>query len=454
MRVAVLGGGVTGLTAAWKLTEAGHAVRLFEAGSRLGGSVQTETSEGWTVEGGPNSFQEDSPELRSWLDALGLGAERIESAPAAKNRFIAMGDRLVALPSPSSPLSFLSSPLLSPRGKLGVLREIARSRQIRADDVSIGDFVRDHFGSEVLRRVVQPFVSGTYAGDPERLSARHALSRAWEAEKKSGSLVRAGAAAARRRRKLGLSPSPAILSFRRGMQALPGALASRLEPGSAGLNTSVHAIEAGSDARWRVRWSGPEGAGMQGFDAVVAALPAGSLSRLEIGSGGAMPLSKLGEIEHPPVASVFVGFRRDQVRHPLDGFGALVPAVEKRSILGVLFNSSLFAGRAPEGHVALTVFAGGALQPDVAMLEPAALLERVCGDLRSLLGTEGQPVFVRHTLWPRAIPQYTMGYGRMIELMAECERSHPGLYIGGSVRDGISIPDCLRSGAALAKRVS
>jgi oxygen-dependent protoporphyrinogen oxidase len=454
MTVAVLGGGITGLTAAWKLTEAGHGVRLFEAAPRVGGSVQTEAVGGWTIEAGPNSLQEDSPEIRSWLDALGLGAERIEAAPTARNRYIAARGRLVAFPSPSSPLQFLSTPLLSLRGKLGVLCELTHRRRVRPDDLSLGDFIRDHFGNEVLERLVQPFVSGIYAGDPERLSARHAFPRAWEAEKNAGSLIRAGAASARRRRELGLAPSPALVSFRRGLQALPGALAARLSPESILLNASVHAVEASSEGRWLVHWGGPDGARSQDFEAVVAALPAQSLSRLEIGRRGTPPLSLLGEIEHPPVASVFVGFRRDQVRHPLDGFGALVPAAEKRSILGVLFNSSLFPERAPAGHVALTVFAGGALQPEMACLEQGALLDRVLGDLRSLLGTEGEPAFVRCTLWPRAIPQYPLGFGRMLEAMAECERNHPGLFIGGSVRDGISLPDCMRSGASLAMRVS
>ena len=159
---------------------------------------------------------------------------------------------------------------------------------------------------------------------------------------------------------------------------------------------------------------------------MVSALPALSLARLEIGPGGSCPLSGLGAIEHPPVASVFVGFRRDQVQHPLDGFGALVPAAEKRSILGIVFTSSLFPG----------------------------LVERVCSDLRFLLGAHGRPAFVRHTEWPRAIPQYNLGYGRHLEAMAECEARHPGLLIGGNVRDGISLPDCILSGVSLAKRVS
>jgi len=454
MNVAVLGGGVTGLTAAWRLSEAGHSVRVLESGQRLGGSVRTDTVDGWMVEAGPNSLRESSPEVGALLGAIGLGAERIESAPASGKRYIAWRGDLAELPSPTSPHRLLSTPLFSARTKWRFAREIARGPRVRPDDISLGGFMRDHFGDEVVERAVQPFISGIYAGDPERLSARHAFPWAWEAEGTTGSLVRAGASNARRRRALGLPASPAIISFRRGMQALPDALAGRLAPGSVALNSDVRSIRPGSGARWRVGWAESGGERSAEFDCVVTALPAGSLARLEIGPDGACPLSGLGAIEYPPVASVFLGFRRDQVQHPLDGFGALVPAVEKLSILGIVFSSSLFPGRTPADHVALTVLAGGALQPGIAMLPEGELVERACSDLRLLVGAHGRPAFVRHTLWPRAIPQYNLGHGRHLEAMAECERRHPGLFIGGNVRDGISLPDCLLSGVSLANRVS
>jgi oxygen-dependent protoporphyrinogen oxidase len=454
MIVAVLGGGVTGLTAAWRLSKAGHSVRLFESGPRVGGSVRTDLVDGWLVEAGPNSFRESSPEVGALLAELGLGGERIESALAAANRYIAVRGALAPFPSPSSVLGFASTYLLSARSKWRILREVARPPRARSQDISLGEFMRDHFGEEVVERAVQPFVSGVYAGDPERLSARHAFPWVWEAERATGSLVRAGAANARRRRALGLSPSPAIVSFRGGMQALTDALASRLPAGTVALDADVRAIGPGSGARWRVGWKEPAGDRAAEFDCVVAAIPARSLARLEIGPGGGCPLSGLAAIESPPVASVFAGFRRDQVRHPLDGFGVLVPASEKRSILGIIFASSLFPGRAPEGRVALTALAGGALQPGIATLPAAELIDRVCADLELLVGARGRPEFVRHTLWPHAIPQYNLGHGRHLDLMAECERLHPGLFIGGNARDGISLPDCLLSGVSLAKRVS
>jgi oxygen-dependent protoporphyrinogen oxidase len=452
MKVAVLGGGVTGLTAAWKLRLAGHEVRLLEASARLGGSVRTEASDGWLVEAGPNALQE-SPGLAPLLADLGLADQRIAAAPEAKNRYIVRKGKLVELPTSSDVAGLVSTPLLSFGSKLKVTSEMARTPRTRTEDVSVAELVRDHFGSEILERFVQPLVGGIYAGDAERLSAQYAFPMIWEAEKNFGSLVRAGLDASKRRKALGLAPST-LVSFRNGLQALPDALAARLGEKSVLMNTEAVAIVPGSGGGWRLTWTGERGNGSGQFDSVVAALPAWVLARMKIGAEGRFPLAVLDDIEHPPVASVFLGFARDQVGHPLDGFGALLPGSESRSILGVIFSSSLFPGRAPEGHVALTAFAGGALQPGVALLPRKELLAKVLGDVRDLLGIKGEPAFVRQTLWKRAIPQYDLGHGRHLEAFAECERDNPGLYFGGNSRFGISLPDCILAGAALAERVS
>jgi oxygen-dependent protoporphyrinogen oxidase len=452
MKVAVLGGGVTGLTAAWRLTAEGHSVRLFESGARLGGTVRTEREGGWMVEAGPQSFQDTSPEVGALIAELGLGAERIAPGPDAKNRYIVRNGQLVALPSPSSVASLVATPLFSFGTKLKITGEAARKPRARPADVSVAELVRDHFGSEVLDRVVQPFISGIFAGDAERLSAQHAFPQIWEAERTTGSLVRAGIEAAKKRREAGPSPGAPLVSFKGGLQALTDALASRLAPGSAELNAAVRAVSPGQGTRWRVTWDGAGGPKDALFDRVVCAVPAWALAGLEV--GGARSLAPLGEIEHPPVACLFLGYRREQVRHPLDGFGALVPSSEKRTVLGVIFSSSLFLGRTPEGHVALTAFVGGALSPELARLPAAELTARVGADLRDLLGAQGKPAFSRLTVWPRAIPQYNLGYGRYLEAISECEKANPGLHIGGNARDGISLADCILSGTKLAKRVS
>jgi oxygen-dependent protoporphyrinogen oxidase len=452
MNVAVLGGGVTGLTAAYRLSTAGHRVRLFEAGPRLGGAVRTERTDGWLVEAGPNSFQEASPEISALIGELGLGAQVVRTAPSAKNRYLAMNGALVGVPT--SPGGFLSTPLFSAGTKLRILLEIARSPRERQGDVSVAELIRDHFGAEVLERAFQPFIGGIYAGDATRLSARYGFPKLWEAERSVGSIIRSAIKGARSRRAKGLKGSAPIISFQGGLQALTTALADRLPVGSVALDAPVRSLAPGAGARWRVSWDGPGGGGSAEFDCVASTLPARSLAGLEIGASGARPLSGLGAIDYPPVASVFLGYRRDQVSHPLDGFGALLPASEGSAALGILFSSSLFPGRAPDGHVALTVFAGGALRPDVARLPEGELLDLLCGDLGRYVGARGRPAFVRRTLWPHAIAQYNLGYGSHIDAMAACESANPGFLIAGSVRDGIALPDCILSGTSLANRVS
>jgi oxygen-dependent protoporphyrinogen oxidase len=191
------------------------------------------------------------------------------------------------------------------------------------------------------------------------------------------------------------------------------------------------------------------------FSAVVCALPADALAALNFQN---IPqprrLAGLLDINHPPVASVFMGFRREEVAHPLDGFGLLVPEVEHGKILGTLFSSTLFPGRAPAGHVALTTFVGGTRQPDLAGLELGELQEVVSAELGRLLGVSGAPVFTHVQRWPRAIPQYTLGYGRHKDAVAAFECSAPGLFIGGNCRDGISLASCIESGRRLARAVA
>jgi oxygen-dependent protoporphyrinogen oxidase len=449
--IAVLGGGITGLAAAHRLATLGYRVRLFEQSSRLGGVVQTEAKDGWLSESGPNSFQESSPEIGALLAEVGLQPEILEASPAAKNRYLVRDGGLV--PLPMSPGAFLRSPLFSLGAKLRALQEIFSARRNRIGDVALAPFIRAHFGQEMVDYAVQPFVSGIYAGDPEKLSTRHAFPRLWQFEKEHGSLLRGQIAAARQRRAQGLSRLPRLLSFRRGLQALPDALAARLPSGTALLKVRVDGIVP-TGPRWTVHWHDGWRTHTEGFDGVVAALPAPALARLAIGAFGEESLAGLAAVESAPVASLFLGFRRDQVTHPLDGFGALAPAVEKRALLGVIFSSTLFPGRAPAGHVALTVMIGGALQPELAALPPDQLWATVRRDLRDLLGVTGEPVVRRHAFWPQSIPQYQLGHERHLVAMDACERVHPGLFIGGNVRDGIALPNCLLAGRRLADRAA
>lgn len=447
--IAILGTGITGLTAAHRLVTQGHRVRLFESSGRTGGAIGTERTDGWLIERGPNTLLENEPALTRLISELGLDGERLTANPAANRRYIVRHGR--PIPAPLSPPALLASPLFSVGAKLRLLGETLTRPRVRTTDLSLAEFGRSHFGQEIVDYALNPFVSGVYAGDPQKLSARHAFPALWAMERSHGSILRGQAAKAKARRDRG-EPAPGIISFRDGLQTLSDTLTARLPAGVLSLNARIEGLIA--QPRWNVIWHDGNAAHTEEFDAVIAALPAAALATLRVGTLGERPLAALDAIEHPPVSALFLGFHRAQIAHALDGFGLLVPAREQRAVLGVLFSSTLFPGRAPADHVALTVMTGGSRQPEIAGLPTTALLARVAPDLAALLGVSGEPVFVRHTSWPRAIPQYNLGYEQHFETMAACERAHRGLCIGGQVRDGIALPACIAAGEKLAARAT
>lgn len=446
-RIAIVGAGITGLTAAFRLHRQGHAVSLFERSAQPGGSVRTIRENGWLVEAGPNSLQYGAPELKAVVKELGLEAVMLTAGPAGKKRFIVRGGRFV--PVPAGPGPFFSTNLFSFGTKVRIFAELLKRPRIRATDLSLAELVRSHFNQELVDYAVNPLIAGIYAGDPEKLSVKHAFNMLWKAERSHGSLLRGMIALVKEKKARGESGVSPIVSFPEGLQALTDALAARLPAGALQLNTTVETVIPGRPHRLVCKRDGQSCSGE--FDAVVLAVPASGLAQLTFGTLGERPLALLDSIPQPPVSSLYLGYRREQVAHPLDGFGGLVPAVEQRQVLGILFSTSLFPGRAPEGHVGLTVFAGGTRQPDNARLDTPALLQRIAPDLRDLVGVSGEPAFIKHTAWPKAIPQYNLGHERFLEPMTRCEQDHPGLFIGGNVRDGISLPDCLKAGERLAK---
>lgn len=446
--IAVLGAGITGLTAAFRLTQRGHRVRLFESSPRPGGAIRTErTDDGWLIEAGPNSVLTGEPALTALLAELALTSALLPASPAARHRYLVRRGRPIA--APLSPPAFLASSLFSPAAKLRLLAEFLTRPRVRTTDLSLAEFARSHFGQELVDYGLNPFVAGVYAGDPAKLSARYAFPKLWQFEQTHGSLLRGQRAAARARS----GPAPAIFSFPRGLQTLPDALAAHLPADTLSLNARLEALVPAAASKWSVVWHDGVAARTESFDAVLGALPAPALAALRFGTLGERPLACLDTIEHPPVSSLFLGYRRDQVAHALDGFGLLVPEKEKRSVLGVLFSSSLFAGRAPADHVALTVMIGGTRRPELARLPTDQLLAAVAPDLAALLGVRGAPVFLRHTFWPRAIPQYNLGYELHLAAMTACERAHPNFFLGGQARDGIALPACLAAGEKLAAKI-
>ncbi|HEY7638061.1 MAG TPA: protoporphyrinogen oxidase [Gemmatimonadales bacterium] len=446
--VAVVGAGLAGLTAAYRLKQRGVRVVVYEAGDRPGGVILTERREGYLAELGPNSLAAPSPRVRTLLSDLGLESRLLVASPAAQTRYIVRRRKLIALPT--SPPELLTTRLLSNSAKLAVFGEPLEEPGDSPLEESVAGFVRRRFNQEVLDYVANPFVAGIFAGDPEQLSVRHALPRLHALERTHGSVVRAFVDMMRHRRtdEAGMS-APSLVSFRQGLQELPDALARELNP-ELRLKAPVTQVRRGPRG-WTV------GAAYQAaelYDAVIYAAPAHCSDSIDLEFEGSERMKTLASIVHPAVAVLVLGFRREDITHPLDGFGFLTPEVERRRVLGVIFSSTLFPERAPGGHVTLTVFAGGTRDPDLTNADPSTLTARVLDDLRTLLGARGEPTFRAFHLWPKAIPQYELSYGRFKEIMDDVERRNPGLGLAGSYRDGVALGDVMVSAEAQAERIA
>lgn len=449
----IIGAGISGLTVAYWLKRRGYHVTVLEKESYPGGTMRTLREDGWLVETGPNSALETTPLFKQLFGELAIGEQVIYADKSANKRYILRGDELH--PLPLNPFSFLASKLWTWKGKMRLFKEPFVGRADKEE--SIAEFVERRLGREFLDYAINPFVAGVFAGDPEQLSVRVAFPKLYALEEKYGGLIKGMIRGRKERRQRAekAKDRARLFSFVDGMQTLPNMLA-QAHGSSLMLNCTVTGIvkKQGNRANgYRIDYH--ERGASKTIEAaiVVISVPAYAAAKLlePIESGLANALSS---ISYPPVAEVFMGFRRDQVIHPLDGFGFLIPEKECRSILGTIWSSSIFPNRAPEGHVALTTFVGGARQPDLALRPDRDLEEIVLADLRSLLAINGLPAYVKITRWERAIPQYHLGYDRILRHVDRFERQYPGIYFCSNFRGGISVGDCIMSADRVVNQIS
>jgi protoporphyrinogen/coproporphyrinogen III oxidase len=434
----VVGAGISGLTTAFHLKRGGMRVAVLEAAGRVGGSMETLTDGPWRFEMGPNTVLENHESVGRLIREAGLEGERIVANPSSKRRYLYKDGKLV--PLPGGPGGFLKTPLFPAGAKLRLLKEPWIGRPPAGTEETIAQFVRRRLGQAFLDYAVGPFVSGVYAGDPERLSVRWAVPKIHSLETEHGSLIRGALA-----RRKGPAPGGAMFSFREGLDELPRRLAREIGDVRTGVAArSVRRKEGGYVVETA---AGPVAAAR-----VVLSVPADVAARLlEDATAGASRL--FAEIPYAAVAIVSLGWRREDVGHPLAGFGFLSPRKEGLRVLGCLFPSELFPDRAPQGHAALAAFVGGRTDPEIVAQDETKIAETVISELRGPLGLKGEPAFLNVRRWPRAIPQYEVGHSRFVEQAREIETAMPGLRIGGSFLGGVSVPDCVRNGTAVAEEV-
>lgn len=441
--VAIIGAGITGLATAWTLKKSGKNADIFERKGEPGGAIKTVKNNDWQAEYGPNTLLLRYRKIKEFIDSVGLKGEMVTANVSARKRFIVKRGK--PEPLPSSIISAIKTPLFSTAGKLRVLLEPFVFKN-RNRDQSVADFVERRLGKDVLDYAINPFVAGIFAHKADELSLKHAFPVMDHLEQQYGTLIGGALAGYFTKKDDGKIPS-SLISFKKGLQQLPLALATGLEP--CYYNHEISKIEKRNDG-----WFINSQMGIYGpYEDVVINIP------LYKWAENLLPvteqqLQKLEAVEYPPLSVMLLGYQKDDIDHPLDGFGFLVPEKENRKVLGALFTSTLFEGRAPENHHLLTVFIGGGRSPELAGLDSDVLLKIIQQELAELLGVKGDPVFKDHVYWPKSIPKYHIGYGEILDTLNEIENEHQGLHLAGNFRNGISVPDCILNGIQLGESLA
>jgi len=444
--VVVIGGGISGLAAAFWLRQNGFEVTVLERDSRAGGVIRSEHTNGYTLDYAANCLANFLPEVNHLCETVGLSGEQIFRNKQASRRYLLKQGITQAVPLTA--FEMMTSSFWPWTARLRMAMEPFVPASEPESEETVADFVRRRFGRELFEQAIEPFIAGTFSGDAEQACVRSMLPRLYGLEQQYGSVIR-GVIASRLSGRKSRYPTR-LFSFRDGMEALPHALARYLGNRLV-LDTEVKSITR-SGRRWKVEaeYSGCPVA--LEADAVILAVPAQAAARLLDPLSDVLAV-QLKSVVYAPMAVVFTGFRKNDIRHPLDGIGCLVPGREGRRILGSLWNSSLFVHRAPAGRALLTSYVGGLRRPDAVEYDDQKLLDWVMTDMKAMLGIHGNPEVVRIIRHRHGLPQYQLGHQRRLATIAKQLRLLPGLYLCGNFLDGISIRDRIARGRQLANRI-
>ena len=459
--VIVIGEGITGLGIAYWLKKRGINVIVLAKDNEVGGTMKSVQEQGFLYETGANTGLETTPLIKELVSDLKLESEFIYANPEGKNRYILRNGIMRSMPL--GPGSFFSTKLFSTSAKFRVMKEPFIGRAEKEE--SVAEFVERRLGREFLDYAIDPFVAGVFAGKAEQLSIRSAFPKLYALEEKYGGLVKGMIKGARERKQRAekAKDRAETFSFVSGMQTLPHVISESLGK-SVILNAKVTGIRNLSTTRdeplnepnakrYLIEYLHSDKDEEIEADFVVFAIPAYDAAPI-IKPLSVKTANVLSSIYYPPIISIFLGVKREDVGHKLDGFGFLIPSKEKRQILGCLWNSCLFNNRAPAGMAALNAFAGGARQPELINLSDEHIIQLTLDELKSIMQLSGKPVYLSLTRWQKAIPQYEIGYRHKMVALAQFEESQPGIILTGNYRGGISIGDCIKNAHEIAESIS
>lgn len=444
----IIGGGISGLSLAYAVlsNKKGIDVLLVESDRRLGGKVWTQTERGYILESGVNAFLNNKP--RTLLLASSLLLSPLTSRDEARRRLIYSDGKLHRLPE--SPPAFLASSLISLPGKLRILCEPFIPKGSK-DDESLADFARRRLGKEAYEKLIDPMASGIYAGDPEVMSLKSCFPRIYELENKYGSLIKAliklKKEAKSSGKKVGAGPGGVLTSFSSGMSSMINSLSAVLKDI---IRTESRAVSMEKTKQGYAVYL--EDGSMLETERVVLATPAYEAGNILKDMTKTLS-DALKEIPYPPLSIVALGYKKEKIKTSIDAFGFLVPKKEGRKILGTLYDSSIFPGRAPEGYVLLRCMTGGAKSPETAIMDDNRLLSTVMTDLRDISGIRAEPDFIKIFRHEKAIPQYLIGHSERLRKIDEILQRYKGLYLTGNSLRGIGFNDCIENSYKLSERL-
>lgn len=438
--IAIIGAGITGITLASGLKKSGHKVKVLESQNRTGGVVQSKKINGFLLDFGANTLNVRLKKTKKILEDHNAWNSCLEANKLANKRMIVRGGKIIDLPH--SFLSFLSSPFLSMKGKFRLLLEPFISRSKNPDQETVASFISRRLGKEALMYGANPFISGIYAAKPESLNLKQAFPKLWDIERKYRSIILGMFKKSKEEDNPNLKKAR-LISYHEGMEELVRNLSSSLND-EIFLRHSVQKIFPAKN-RWGITFKNESDEIINEiFDEVYSTIPSHKIPSIDwSGIKEHEDIKKLSSAPHFPLALVYLGFKKEDIKHPLDGFGFLVPEVENLKILGTLFSSTLFPGRAPDGQILLTTFVGGERNPDLANLPDTSILSLVKNELSRLLQINGEPTFFEIKKWKNAIPLPDQGMEERKKVAENLSIKNPGLFFRGGHLNGVSLPNCL-----------
>lgn len=457
-RVAVIGGGISGVAAAHRLWELhpDWEIRLFEGSDRLGGVLETEQHGPFQVELGSDSFITNKPAALELAKRIGFEDELIPTNDQFRRTFVVCRGRLEQVPdgfllmSATKIWPILTTPILSWPGKIRLAWEYFVAKKPPGDE-SLASFGRRRLGKEAYERIVQPLVGGIYTADDAKLSLQATLPRFLEMEQRAGSLIRAARKQDSQHKNNSGARYSLFVTPKRGLSSFVEAIADRLPAGSILRGQAVTSCTR-KDDRWQLEFASSHQPAQQ-FDAVIFAVPAPQAAKIATSFDEALA-EALHQIPYAGAAVVTLGYKREQIRHPLNGFGFVVPEVEGRRILACSFSSVKFAGRAPEEYALLRVFIGGAKHPEYLEKSDEELTQIVDEELSELLGIAGGPELRIVGRYANKMPQYHIGHLEVVARVEQQVAQWPGLQVAGNAYHGVGIPDCIASAEKAAQAIA